>query len=83
MDQTMRVDDCSKNVARPHWYSTHLEQSSFFATSKTRYGQRIGSEYRFPEWQPQYEAAISAINIEKLKVITAALEDTISHAAKR
>src|ERR1700730_2284605 len=34
MDPTMRVDDCSESVVRPHWYSTHSEQPSFFATSK-------------------------------------------------
>ena len=38
---------------------------------------RLRSKCRFPEWQPEYEAAISETDIEKLKVKTTALEDAI------
>jgi hypothetical protein len=38
---------------------------------------RLRSKCRFPEWQPEYEAAIAETDIEKLKVKTTALEDAI------
>jgi hypothetical protein len=38
---------------------------------------RLRSKCRFPEWQPEYEAAVAETDIEKLKVKTAALEDAI------
>jgi hypothetical protein len=38
---------------------------------------RLRSKCRFPEWQPEYEAAIAETDIEKLRAKIAALEDAI------
>ena len=38
---------------------------------------RPRSKFRFPEWQPEYEAAVAETDIEKLRVKTASLEDAI------
>lgn len=34
-------------------------------------------KWRFPDWQPEYEAALAEADIEKLRTKTAALEDAI------
>jgi hypothetical protein len=38
---------------------------------------RLRSKCSFPEWQPEYDAAVAETDIEKQKTKTAALEDAI------